>query len=258
MARQKQNLVIGLTTFSHEFLKISGAGLARVPKNTVLVIYNDNPCRPLKHRTIRKLGFRGQLHIINTDENVGIIRARVAILNYIYKNKIDASWMMFANDDDIVMNVAVPQVDESIFAIMGNAVVIRQRVLDILRVMDNPDDYTVDGVDTQLYAPHIAMAGTFMRTKYVLEFGTFLSEIMPGITEITSDLPFVIPADVIMWNMFVEYMRKYHPEMSPIYMNQTNYLMTKLNNSCHPSDSQRDGLVTRAVSIVAAAPRGNE
>lgn len=258
MARQKHNLVIGLTTFSHEFLKISGAGLARMPRNSVLVIYNDNPCRPLKHRTIRKLGFRGQLHIINTDENIGIIRARTAILNYISKNKIDAAWLLFANDDDIVMNGDVPQVDESIFAVIGNAVVIRQRVLDILRVMNNPDDYTVDGVDTQLYAPHISMAGTFVRTKYILEFGAFLSNVMPNITEITSNLPFVIPADAILWNMFVEYMSKHHPEMSPIYMNQINYLMTKLNNSCHPSDSQRNGLITRAVAIAAAIQGDDE
>lgn len=258
MARQKQNLVIGLTTFSHEFLKISGAGLARAPRNTILVIYNDNPCRKLTHRQIRRMGFRGKAHIINTTENIGTIRARVAILNYIKKNKIDAPWLVFANDDDIVLNTDVPHVDNNIFAIMGNAVIIRQRVLDILRVMDNPDDYTIDGADTQLYAPHISMAGTFIRTKYILEFGDFMTDVMPDVVAIISDLPFVLPTDAIMWNMFVEYMRKNYPQMSPIYMSQTNYLMTKLNNNCHPSDNQRDGLVARAVAIVAAAPRGNE
>lgn len=258
MARQKQKIVIGLTTFSHEFLRISVAGLARLSKNSILIIYNDNPCRPLKHRTIRKLGFRGQLHIINTDENVGHIRARIAILDYVNKNKIDAPWFVFANDDDIVLNIDVPQIENNIFAIMGNAVVIRQRVLDVLRVMDNPDDYTIDGVDTQLYAPHIALAGTFIRTKYAMEFGEFLSSVTDSIADITRDVPFVIPVDAIMWNMFVEYMRQSHPEMSPIYMNQTNYLMTKLNNSCYPTNNQRDGLVARATAIVAAAPRGNE
>lgn len=258
MARSKQNIVIGLTTFSHEFLRISVAGLARAAKNVILVIYNDNPCRPLKHRAVRKLGFRGQLHIINTDENIGAIRARVAILDYVKKNKIDASWFMFANDDDIVLNTDTPNVDDGIFAIMGNAVTIRQRVLDVLRVMKNPDDYTIDGVDTQLYAPYIAMAGTFIRLKYVLEFGDFLSSVMPGLLEITNDIPFAVPTDAITWNMFVEYMRITYPSLSPIYMNQTNYLMTKLNNTCYPSNNQREGIVARAVALVAAAPRGNE
>lgn len=258
MARQKQNLVIGLTTFSHEFLRISVAGLARMAKKVTLIIFNDNPCQPLKHRTIRKLGFRGQLHIINTDENIGTIRARMAILDYVKKNKIDTSWFLFANDDDIVLNTDTPNVDDSIFAIMGNAVVIRQRVLDVLRVMENPDDYTIDGVDTQMCSPHIAMAGTFIRTKYALEFGDFLSSVMPRLLDITNNIPFSIPTDTIMWNMFVEYMRIKFPSLSPIYMSQTNYLITKLNNTCYPTNSQRDGIVSRAVALVNAALRGNE
>ena len=258
MARPNKSIVIGLTTFSHEFLRISVAGLARMSKNVILVIYNDNPCKQLKYRDIRKLGFRGHLHIINTEENIGTIRARVAILDYVRNNKITAPWFMFANDDDIVLNTDALNIENNIFAIMGNSVVIRSRVLDILRIMNNPDDYTIDGIDTQLYAPHIAMSGTFLCMKYILEFGEFLSDVMPGVLEITTNVPFVLPNDVIMWNMFVEYMRASHPDMSPIYMNQTNYLMTKLNNSCYPTNIQRDGIVARAVALVSAAPRGNK
>lgn len=258
MARQKQNLIIALTTFNHEFLRISVAGLARAKKNITLVIFNDNPCRTLRHRTVRKLGFRGQLHIINTDENIGTIRARIAILDYIAKNKINAKWLVFANDDDIVLNTSVPEINDNVFAIIGNAVVIRQRVLDVLRIMENPDDYTIDGVDTQLYSPHIAMAGTFIQTKYIIEFGEFLSSVMPELLETTGNIPFATPTDIIMWNMFVEYMRLTRPSLTPIYMNQQNYLMTKLNNTCYPTNNQRDGIVSRAVALVTAALRGNE
>ena len=258
MMRQNSRIIIGLTTFNHEFLQISVAGLARISKKVSLIIYNDNPCRTLKHHDVRKLGFRGRLHIINTCENVGVFRARVAILEYIHKNKISASWFMFANDDDIVLNSVVPSVDKNVFAFMGNAVVIRSRVLDVLRVMNNPDDYTIDGVDTQLYAPYVAMAGTLIRLNNILEFGDFLTTVMPDLLEIISDNPFLVPSDSIMWQMFVEYMRTMHPELSPIYMNQTNYLMTKLNNSFYPTNIQRDSMIARSTALVTAALRGNE
>ena len=258
MVRINKNIIIGLTTFNHEFLNISISGLAHIGKNIILVVYNDNPCRKLTHKMVRRLGFRGQLHIINTDENVGVIRARVAILEYIKKNKLVGNWFMFANDDDVVLNAVLPGIDDNIFAVMGNAVVIRNRILDVLRIMSNPNDYTIDSVDTQLRAPHIAISGTLVRTKHILEFGDFLSTIMPQIINTVSDTPFIIPADIMMWNMFVEYMRIYHPKLSPIYMNQTNYLMTKLNNTRYPTQAQCDGLVMRAVALVGAAPRGNE
>lgn len=258
MVRTNRNIIIGLTTFNHEFLQISVTGLARVSKNVTLIIHNDNPCRKLTHRQIRRMGFRGRTHIINTDENVGQIRARVAILDYIRTNKLDSAWFMFANDDDVILNLDAPCIDDNIFAVMGNAVTVGGRLLDVLRIMVNPHDYTPDGVDTVLLSPHISMAGTFVRTKYMLEFGNLLSAKMPELLEIISDVPFVLPSDVIMWHMFLEYMRIIYPTMSPIYMNQTNYLMTKLNNTRYPSASQRDSIVSRAVSIVAAAPRGNE
>lgn len=257
MVRINKSIIVGLTAFNHEFLGVSVPGLARIGKNVILIIYNDNPCRALTHRMIRRLGFRGQLHIINTDDNIGAVRARVAILDYIRTNKIAAPWLMFANDDDIVLNVLPPITDDKIFAVMGNSVSIGGRLLDVLRVMANPTDYTIDGVDTILNAPHISMSGTFIRLDMIMEFGAFISDVMPNIMDIISDVPFVVPTDLLMWHMFVEYMRVSHPTMSPIYMSQTNYLMTKLNNSRYPTSAQRDGILSRAVAIVGAALRGS-
>lgn len=258
MARSDNHLVVGLTTFNHEFLGLSIPGLVRAGKNTTLIIYNDNPCRTLTHRDIRKFGFRGRVHIINTDENIGVIRARIAIMDYIRENKITAPWIMFANDDDIILNTCVPNIDKNTFAVMGNAVMIGGRLLDVLRVMASPTDYTIDGTDTKFFAPYISMAGTFIRMDIMSEFGGFLSTVLADITDIISDMPFNVPSDLIMWNMLVEYMRISHSDMSPIYMNQTNYLMTKLNNTRYPAASQRDGIVSRAVGVVSAALRGNE
>ena len=258
MARSDNHLVVGLTTFNHEFLGLSVPGLARAGKNVTLVIHNDNPCHKLTHRAIRRMGFRGNTHIINSDENVGAIRARIAIMDYIKSNKISAPWIMFANDDDIVLDTVPPTPDNSIFAVLGNAVVVRSRLLDVLRVMANPKDFTIDGADTQLLAPRIALSGTFVRMDIMTEFCGFLSDTVSAVMDIVSDIPFVVPTDLIMWNMLVEYMRISHSDMSPIYMNQMNYLMTKLNNSRYPSVLQRDSIVSRATALVSAALRGNE
>lgn len=258
MARSKDNLIVGLTTFNHEFLKISVSGLGRVGKNVTLIIYNDNPCRKLTHRALRRMGFHGRVHVINGNENLGQFGARMSIIEYVQKNNLDSPWFMFANDDDIVLNTSVPNIDENNYAVMGNAVVIAKRVLDVLRVMDNPNDYTIDGADTHLIAPHIAMSGTFIRMAYLREFVEFMSKITSQISDIILELPFAVPVDLFMWHMFVEYMRVTHPQMSPIYMNQTNYLMTKLNNTRHPTPDQCNGIVGRTVSIVSAALRGNE
>lgn len=245
MGRNKSNLVVGLTTFNHEFLNISISGLGRVAKNVTLVIFNDNPCRKLRHRDIRRMGFRGNAHIINTDENIGHMRARIAILRYIEKSKIHADWFMFANDDDIVSNTRVPCVSDDNFAVMGNAIVIKSRLLDVLRVMQNPTDFTVDGVDTVQVAPNVCMAGTFIRTKYLIEYAAFVDSVIDDVLDIITDVPFHIPTDLIMWNGFIEFMRKKYPNMRPIYMNQTNYIMIKINGTRHANADQCTGMVNK-------------
>lgn len=258
MFRKSNNLVVGLTTFHHEFLKLSVSGLSGFNKKITLIIHNDNPCKRLKKRAIRKLGYRGRLHIINSNENIGLIKSRVSILDFIKQNKISGQWFMFANDDDVVLGANTPNLSDNIFAIMGNAVVVKSKLLDVFRVMESRCNYTIDGTDVILNAPHVGMAGTIVRMQYVLSYGEFLSSVMPSICECISDAPFKMPVDTIMWNGFVEFMRATQPEMTPIYMNQTNYLMTKLNSTRYATDNQNTKLVARALAVVAAALRGNE
>ena len=258
MLRTKYDLIVGLTTFNHEFLRLSVSGLGRIGKNTLLVIHNDNPCKNLTVRHIRRIGYRGHLHIINAEENRGMLAGRFAILQYIRAKKISAPWFMFANDDDIVLNVSVPYVNDNTYAVMGNAVLLRSCLLDALRVMNNPNDYIIDGADNTLVAPYVGMSGTFVRTLYMLEYAEFMSGIIDEIISAVSDTPFVPPIDLIMWNTFVEYMRAKHALMTPIYMNQTNYLMIKLNKTHRASLNQSDAMIGRVMSVINAALRGNE
>ena len=258
MLRKNFEIIIGLTTFNHEFLKLSISGLVGAHKNVLLVIYNDNPCKKLSKKYVRRLGYRGNLIIINTDENSGTLRARIALIEHIKKNKLISNWFMFANDDDVVLNTTVPSVSDNTFAIMGNSVVVASGLINVMRIMDNSQDFTIDGVDNMLIAPHIGMSGTLVRMDTMIQYADFMTEIIDKIHEITDNTPFAPPIDLIMWNILVEYMRKTHPNMSPIYMNQNNYLMTKLNGTRRATDVQAQSMIERVMSVANAALRGNE
>ncbi len=258
MIRTGINLVVALTVFNHEFLKLSVSGLRNMSKNAMLVIFNDNPCRRISARDVRRLGYRGKLHIINTDKNYGAFGARIAIVEYLRRTKNNADWVMFANQDDVVLNTVPPHVSNDVYAIMGNAVTVRTRLADVLRIMDNPHDYTIDGVDTLVLAPNIGMAGTFIRMDCICGYSEFMSDLTDQINSLLSDIPFVPPIDLIMWTCFTEYMRQYHPDMSPMYMNQNNYLMTKINATHRATGAQSDAMVGRVMDVVCAALRGKE
>ncbi len=258
MMRHKYDLIVCLTTFHHEFLKLSVSGLRGINKKTLLIIHNDNPCKKLTKKHVRKLGYHGKLIIINNPDNLGLLQTRIAAIEHIKTHKISSKWIMFANDDDIILNTKVIDIADSTFAIMGNSVVISSNLLDILRLMENAQDYTIDNADNFLKAPNIGMAGTFIKFDIMLDYAEFLKHITEKLQETISNTHFVPPIDLIMWHILVEYMRVNYPAMSPIYMNQTNYLMTKLNGTLHATDSQIQAMLERVMSIVDAALWGNE
>lgn len=261
MFHKKYDVIIGLTTFNHEMLKISIPALGKLGKKFALIIFNDNPTAKLKRRTIRKLGYRGWLRIINTDENVGTILARAKILDYAQKCNLQASWVMFANDDDAVLSIGVPTVADSNFAVLQNSVFVRARVLDLLRILDNPAIYTIDDDVMQLIKPHIGFKGTFIRYNIACEFGKIINDNAEKLVQILEKLNVMVPVNMLMWSGLNTFVRNAHPEMSPIYMDETNY-MTITTVAPRNNAAKFDTLVNKFDAIVAAAlaaaPAGQE
>ena len=66
MFKRKTQILVGLTTFYNEYLHVSVPALARLGRRFTLIIHNDNPDTRVSRRQIRRLGYRGKLHIINT------------------------------------------------------------------------------------------------------------------------------------------------------------------------------------------------
>lgn len=231
MFRRKSRVIVGLTTYYNENLIISMSGLARLGKNITLIIHNDNPDIKLSRRRIRHMGFQGRLHIINSDYNKGTLDSRLEIIKYAKEHKICADWFLFADDDDIVLNLNIPRIEGNHFAIIQNMAVVRTRLVDVLRVINNPDNFTIDNENVYLVRPHIGLAGTLVRMENIWQLGDILGRIRQEISDIDESLDFRPPVDMMMWSAVNIIARHYNEKTTPIYMDELNYLAIDIDTA---------------------------
>ncbi|MBQ8293913.1 MAG: hypothetical protein IJX89_00820 [Alphaproteobacteria bacterium] len=231
MFGKKQHIIVGLTTFNNENLAISVPGLGKIRKKFDLVIYNDNPNTNISARQIRKHGYRGKLHVINGATRLGTLGARLAILDAIKNKNIHGDWIEFVDDDDVLLNLDLPRVGNNNFAIIQNMVVMRTRLVDVLRIMKNPNDYQVDNENVFLVRPHIGMAGTIVRLDIMQSLGNTLRRIMPDIVKIMECLSFRAPIDAAMWSWTNIYARHLGENYAPVYMDRVNYIATDIDTA---------------------------
>lgn len=228
--RRKIPFVVGMTTFNTEMLKVSVSALGKLHQKFHLIIYNDNPMDIISRRQIRKLGYCGDLTIINTNENVGEFRARLEIINI--AKDIKPEWIVFCDDDDLLLDLELPNVSDETFAIIQNAVTLQHRVSDLLRVMENPSNFIVDEENVTLMRPNIGMRGTPVRAKVLFGLVKVLSDLIEELQKVTDKVDFYPPIDAIMWGLTNTYARSTNPNSTPIYMDKINYIKNNLDTSC--------------------------
>lgn len=231
MLGRKNNLVIGLTTFRNEMLRISVSALGKLKQKFLLIIHNDNPATTVSRRQIRKLGYRGPLMIINSLENMGTLRARLAIISAVAKLKHVPEWIIFNDDDDLLINLDVPRANSDIFAIIQNMIVLRRRVVDLFRVMDKPTEYIVDDDNIVLDKPHIGFAGTLIKTDLLIKLATIWTGVIDKIQQIDDGLDYRPPVDAMMWSGVNIFARHINPNAMPIYMDRVNYIATNIDTA---------------------------
>ena len=270
MWRKKVNLVVGLTTCNTECLNISIPALGRLCKNFTLIIHNDNPDIKLKHKYIRKLGYRGNLHIINSDFNIGLLASRCTILKYIKDKKLTNTWTVFIDDDDVLLDTTIPSVNDNTFAIVQNAAIIRTQLVDVL-CASKYGKYNIDNENTFLAQPHIGITGTIIKTQYLIQWCDIIKEHADTISDINESISFRIPVDLIMWSGVNTIAT--NAGMSSIYMDRVNYIVsdidtakTKYGKLIAPTSNAKkqiksviskfDAIVTGALN--AAAPAGQD
>ena len=228
MWRKKVNLVVGLTTCNIECLSISIPALGRLRNRFILIIHNDNPYIKLKRKHIRKLGYRGKLHIINSDFNIGLLASRCTILKYIKDEKLKNTWTVFADDDDVLLDTTIPSIGVSTFAIVQNAAILRTQLVDVLRA-SKYGLYNIDNENTFLAQPHIGITGTIIKTQYLIQWYDIIQEHTNEISDIDESISFRLPVDLIMWsgvNIIAT-----NAGMSSIYMDRVNYIMSDIDTA---------------------------
>lgn len=233
MLRKKNLVVVGLATFNTEMLKISVSAMAGIKSKFVLIIHNDNPAVKLTKRDIRKLGYSGPVHIINSATNVGLRTARMRLADAAATHGHGAQWIIYVDDDDILLNVDIPPVGSEIFAIIQNSVSIRGPVSDLIKAAANPQNTVPDGENIILQRPHPGMRGTAVRISYM----TAVAKLMDGETdallrEIDESLEFRPPVDTMMWNALNAFARKFQPQSKPIFMDAVNYIQNDIDTHC--------------------------
>lgn len=229
MVRRKSNIIVGLTTFHNEMLQISVPVLSKIRDKFTLIIYNDNPMTTLTKRDIRKYGYCGALYVINTNENIGELRARMEIVEA--ARGLNPDWFIFCNDSDLLIDVSVPNVSDDNFAVVQNALVIRHRIADLLRAINNPTDIDADGENIELLRPNMGLVGTPIRAKTMFGLCRYLSTITESVCEIDDGLDFYPPFDAIMWNFVNVYAKSVNPNAVPIYMDKINYIKNKIDTA---------------------------
>lgn len=270
MMHKKNDIVIGLTTFNNEMLQISIPALGKLHQKFTLIIHNNNPMTTIYRRQIRKLGYSGDLIIINSDENIGELRARLAIVDY--AKKLNPKWFVFCDDDDLILDVETPNVSDDNFAIIQNAVVLRHSLCALLQVMKNTSNFTIDGENVVLVRPNIGILGTLIRADILFGLFQIISTIIDDIAKLDEKLDYYPPIDMMLWHFINTYARHINSDAVPIYMDRINYIKNDIDSSqikyeklAKPARNAEDhyqralakydALLQDALKI-AAAPRG--
>jgi len=256
MRKAKGRLIVGIATFNVELLRVSVPVLARLRQKIFLIIYNDNPSARLTRRDVRRMGYRGDLHIINGNGG-GKLHAQMEIAAVAQHVSPNSQWIIFVDDDAILTDAAVPDVSGDVFAVVQNSITVRKNLADLFRAMDAPENISPDGDGLILARPNMGLAGTAVRIQTVAGVYRALHNLFDGANDDILDAGDI--SNAVMWSWINTYARHENPAATPIYMDCVNYIKTDFNPR-----PIRTGTRSRAIAkydafltdALAAAPSG--
>ncbi len=225
MFKDKKNLVVAVTVFDTDALRISVPPLRGISRDAILVIYNDNPDIKLHNSEIKKLGWRGVTHIINASEPRGELWSRIEIIDYVTKHVENSDWLVFVNDTDVLINIDIPDVSKNAFAVVQNATTLTDKVTDIFKISHS----WVTGTAYGQTGPRFDIAGPLLRTMFLGEFAAFIKPLVPNMEKLArGPRAGTVPSGAVMWMALNIFMHAKYPYTAPIYMNRTNYVAIKI------------------------------
>jgi hypothetical protein len=225
------NFIIGLTTFDLENLRISLPKLNEFADRIFLIIHNDNPEFVLTPERVKKYGFDGELCIINNSTNEGPYKARINIIKKAQELARPEPWFIFADDDDLLLDLTPPD-SPSVAALQQNMIFIRRRMIDLLKILENSANYTIDGENITVEAPHIGIVGTIFNTGDLIRFNNTLYPSLDAIRAVDNSFPYRAPEDIVMWFCFMMFLGGSMDSRASgrvHYRNRTNYAAALLD-----------------------------
>ncbi len=227
MFKSKNDLVVIMTVMDTDALRISLTQLHRLKRNFTLVIYNDNPNQKVERRTVRRMGWNCALYIINSDKNYGEFESRIHAIKSIRNLNIRGNWFLFVDQDDVLLDADLPNVSDNIFAIVQNATILSDNITEIFKI--NPS--WVGGCEYGKNGPRFEITGTIIRRNVLDEFANFITDISQKLYRDLRHTRYRVPVGVVLWLALKSFMQVRYPEMSPIYMNRTNYVAIKMGHA---------------------------
>ncbi len=224
MFKTKPHIIVAITTFDSDALRVSLPPMRRLHQKFSMVIHNDNPGTRLTRWKLYGIRPRGKLYIINSEQNVGEFESRIRIIEYIRDKKIPCDWIIFVDDDDVLIDTDAANVDKNIFAIVQDVTTLTESITDIFKISPT---WTHDAPIGKT-GPRFDITGTMIRAHALFEFVDFMRTIVGDTNELLAHTKYRMPISTLMWAGLCTFMHVRHPEMSPIYMNRANYVAIKM------------------------------
>lgn len=239
MPWRKKHLVIFTTVVDSDALRVSLPPIRRIAHGATLVICNNNPDKKITRRMVRKIYSRGKVYIINPGKNLGELESHIGAVDFIRDKKIPCDWIMFIGATDVLIDATVPDVGDNTFAIVQNATTISDLLTDVFKISPT----WTHGAPIGKTGPHFETNGMMIRANIMFEFTEFLRTILPDVNNLLARTRYPVPVARLSWAGINTFVRARHPEMSPIYMNQTNIVLIKLGR-----DDARGMIAQRAIA----------
>lgn len=231
MLSRKSNLVVILTTFHNELLRISIPALQKLHKNFYLIIFNDNPDTIITKPFIKKLGYTGDYLIYNSGKGMGALQAKISAVDLINQITKTPDWTLFVDDDDLLVGADIPTVADNNFAIIQNSILLKHNLVNLLKVIQDSSDYIIDDENVFLNKPNISFTCTLIRTYILMGFAKIVTSIFEDIKKLEEPLNYRIPVDIVLWDWLNAYVKKLHPDFTAIYRDNVNYISNCIDSS---------------------------
>ena len=224
MLFRKKHFIVAITTNNPDMLRISVPRLRNIGHKFILVLHNRNVEKTLKKSAIRKLGWHGQLKIINSIESTDEITSKIALIDFVEKYYPYTKFITFVGDGDVLLSQNMPDIPESVFAVVQNAVTISNNVSEFLKI----NKKWVHSADCGVTGPHFDINGTWLRFNILCKFRDFLIPLLPQALKIAKKLHYDFLMSSILWQGINTFVHETEPGFSALYMNQTNYVAVRL------------------------------